>query len=261
VQTILAAGEAHKLPMRGRLWSSLSLLLAAAVGATTVTASFKQPQPQTGGIFVKRTLLSAMLASAGLSAATITGSIYDPSGATVPDAKLLLLNPDTGQKLETASGPDGKFGLADAPAGDYILRVEKPGFEPLLREFSLKENSVVERGLTLNAANASGNTPAAANSGRIRVRGQVAQDNLIHKVTPVYPAGAKQARLQGTVELNAVVSKEGVPVELQVIRSPGEELSQSALEAVRQWRYRPVLLNGNPVEIVTDVIVNYTLSQ
>jgi TonB family protein len=63
------------------------------------------------------------------------------------------------------------------------------------------------------------------------------------------------------VELEATISKDGVPVELRVLRSPSDDLSESSLEAVRQWRYRPTLLNGQPVEIVTDVIVNYTLSQ
>jgi TonB family protein len=56
------------------------------------------------------------------------------------------------------------------------------------------------------------------------------------------------------------VSKDGVPQEIRVISSPSDDLTQSALEAVRQWRYRPLLLNGAPVEVVTDVIVSYTLA-
>ena len=211
---------------------------------------------------MKRSLFSGLLASAGLSAATLTGSVFDPSGAAISDAKLSLINPDTGQKLETSSGPDGKFALGNAPAGEYILRVEKPGFSPLLREFHFKADSNVERGLTLAAApgKAADSLPPSE-SKRIRVGGEKAQSNLVRKVQPVYPQAAKSARLQGTVELEAVISTEGVPLEIRVVRSPGDELSQSALEAVRQWRYRPTLLNGNPVEIVTDIIVNYTLSQ
>ncbi len=108
------------------------------------------------------------------------------------------------------------------------------------------------------------NVIAATDQGgekRIRVRGQVAESNLIKKVQPIYPVAAKDARVQGTVELEAVISKDGVPVELRVVSSPSDDLSNSALEGVRQWRYRPTLLNGNPVEIVTTVIVNYTLSE
>ena len=77
---------------------------------------------------------------------------------------------------------------------------------------------------------------------------------------PVYPAAAKSAGVQGSVELQAVISAEGVPQDIQVVSSPSDDLSQSALEAVRQWRYRPTLLNGNPVTILTEILVNYTLA-
>ena len=80
------------------------------------------------------------------------------------------------------------------------------------------------------------------------------------KVQPIYPEAAKAARVQGTVKMEATISKDGVPIELRVLSSPSDDLSQSALEAVRQWRYRPTLLNGNPIEIVTDIVVNYTSS-
>lgn len=112
----------------------------------------------------------------------------------------------------------------------------------------------MERGLTLSSV------PSNSESKRLRVGGNAEQANLIKKVQPTYPAEAKAARVQGTVELEMVISKEGEPLDLRVIRSPSDDLTQSALEAVRQWRYKPTLLNGNPVEIITDVIVNYTLS-
>ena len=83
--------------------------------------------------------------------------------------------------------------------------------------------------------------------------------NLVTKVQPIYPVAAKVARVQGSVTLEMVVSKEGEPLDLRVLSSPSDDLTQSALEAVRQWRYKPTLLNGNPVEVVTDVLVNYTL--
>lgn len=95
----------------------------------------------------------------------------------------------------------------------------------------------------------------------IRVGGNVAQNNLMYKVQPVYPASAKAAHIQGTVDLKVTISNEGVPEDLQVVSSPSDDLTQSAMDAVRQWRYRPTLLNGNPVAVVTDVMVNYTLSK
>jgi protein TonB len=89
----------------------------------------------------------------------------------------------------------------------------------------------------------------------------VEQANLVQKVQPLYPSAAKAAGIQGTVLFEMVISKEGVPVDIRVLESPNDDLTQSALDAVRQWRYKPTLLNGNPVEIVTDVVVNYTLSK
>ena len=97
---------------------------------------------------MKRTLLSTFFAT-GLSAATIGGSVFDPSGAAVPGAKLLLINPDTAVKIETTSAPDGKFRFDHLPGGQYILRVETPGFAPLLRSLRLGPEAEIDNGLTL----------------------------------------------------------------------------------------------------------------
>lgn len=94
---------------------------------------------------------------------------------------------------------------------------------------------------------------------RIRVGGQVQQARLISQPKPVYPPLARQARIQGTVRLQAIIAKDGAIVELQVV-SGHPLLVQAALEAVRQWRYQPTLLNGEPVEVVTTIDVVFTLS-
>lgn len=94
---------------------------------------------------------------------------------------------------------------------------------------------------------------------RIRVGGQVQTAKLINKVQPIYPPLAKQARIQGTVRLQAIIAKDGGIVELQVL-SGHPLLVQAALDAVRQWRYHPTLLNGEPVEVVTTIDVVFTLS-
>lgn len=215
---------------------------------------------------MKRSIFTGLLASVGLSAATISGSIFDPGGAAIPDAKVLLTNPDTGARQEAVSGPDGKFTLEYAPAGDYIFTVEKPGYNSIFRAFDLKEDSAIDRGFTMAAGETSRETnaiPTVADAGakRVRIGGRVAQSNLIRKVQPLYPVPAKAAGVQGAVEIEADISQEGVPVELRVVSSPSDDLSQASLEAVRQWRYRPTLLNGNPVEIVTDIVVNFTLTK
>ncbi len=95
---------------------------------------------------------------------------------------------------------------------------------------------------------------------RIRVGGNVQAANLVTKVTPVYPALAKQARIQGTVRFSAVLGKDGSVVNLQLI-SGHPLLIAPAQDAVKQWVYKPTLLNGAPVEVLTQIDVNFTLIQ
>jgi protein TonB len=95
---------------------------------------------------------------------------------------------------------------------------------------------------------------------RIRVGGNVQAANLIRKVIPVYPPLAKQARIQGTVRFQAIIGKDGTIQNLQLV-SGHPLLVANAQQAVSQWVYRPTLLNGEPVEVVTTIDVNFTLSQ
>jgi TonB family protein len=83
---------------------------------------------------------------------------------------------------------------------------------------------------------------------------------LVSQVRPVYPPKAKEAGIQGSVVLHALISKEGVPTELKIQSGP-RELQSSALDAVHQWRYQPFLLNGEPIEVDTTITVAYTLGK
>ncbi len=98
--------------------------------------------------------------------------------------------------------------------------------------------------------------PAATKPLRIS---RMMEGNLLRRVQPVYPAIARLARVQGTVELRAVISREGMIENLQAISGPAM-LINAAIDAVRQWRYRPYYLNGDPIEVETTVTVNFTLS-
>jgi periplasmic protein TonB len=93
----------------------------------------------------------------------------------------------------------------------------------------------------------------------LRVATGVAEANLVQRVMPAYPPLAKAARVQGTVEFTAIISKEGVIERLQLLRGHAL-LVQAARDAVLQWRYRPTLLNGLPVEVTTRILVNFTLA-
>ena len=95
---------------------------------------------------------------------------------------------------------------------------------------------------------------------RITIGGNVQQAKLVRQPKPVYPPLAKQARISGVVHLAAVISKDGTIQDLKVI-SGHPLLIPSALEAVKQWVYQPTLLNGEPVEVSTQIDVNFTLIQ
>ena len=94
---------------------------------------------------------------------------------------------------------------------------------------------------------------------RIRVGGNVQQFNLIHRVDPVYPPLARQARIQGTVRFTAIIGVDGMVLNLQLV-SGHPLLVESARQAVMQWLYKPTLLNGRPVEVVTQIDVVFSLS-
>ncbi|HEY6946621.1 MAG TPA: energy transducer TonB [Candidatus Acidoferrum sp.] len=102
--------------------------------------------------------------------------------------------------------------------------------------------------------------PKPKPTGPIRVGGNVQAARIVNRVQPIYPPLARQTRISGTVRLHAIISKDGTIQQLEVI-SGHPLLQQAALDAVRQWRYQPTLLNGEPVEVDTTIDVIFSLNQ
>jgi protein TonB len=100
--------------------------------------------------------------------------------------------------------------------------------------------------------------PKAAAPARIRQGGEVTAASIITQTRPNYPSLARQARIQGIVVLHAIIDKDGNVAKLEVV-SGHPLLVQSALEAVKQWRYKPTQLNGDPVEVDTTIQVTFTM--
>jgi protein TonB len=101
--------------------------------------------------------------------------------------------------------------------------------------------------------------PKVATPQRVRVSQGVSQGLLVRRVQPNYPPLARQARISGTVVLRAVISKDG-SIENLTLVSGHPMLAPAAIDAVKQWKYKPYLLNGEPVEVDTEVQVNFTLA-
>jgi TonB family protein len=97
-------------------------------------------------------------------------------------------------------------------------------------------------------------------NGPVRVAAGIAAGQIVSKVNPIYPPEAKAQGIQGSVVLHAIIREDGTVQQLSVISGP-EELQPSAMDAVRQWVYKPYLLNGNPVKVETNITVNYALAQ
>ena len=95
---------------------------------------------------------------------------------------------------------------------------------------------------------------------RMHIASRIAEANLIHDVAPTYPPEAGRARIEGTVVLMAVIGKDGTVRDVRV-ESGLPLLAQAAIDAVKQWRYRPYLLNGEPIEVDSQITINFTLSR
>jgi protein TonB len=102
-------------------------------------------------------------------------------------------------------------------------------------------------------------TPDPAPVKRVRLASRVVEANLIHDVPPQYPAAAGRARIEGTVVLMAVIGMDGTVKDVRV-ENGLPILAQAAIEAVKQWRYKPYMVDGEPVEVDSRITINFTLS-
>jgi TonB family protein len=118
--------------------------------------------------------------------------------------------------------------------------------------------SALTFGMRVDAAPVGNDSTATKAPKQLSVSSDVMQGNLINKTIPVYPPEAKKAKIEGTVVLSAVIGKDGTVENLRVLSGP-KELQQSALDAVRMWKYKPFLLNGDPIEVKTTVNIVYNL--
>jgi TonB family protein len=112
-----------------------------------------------------------------------------------------------------------------------------------------------------NAVESAPDTPISSSNPptRISVPGKVTAAAIVDRTTPAYPPQARAGHLQGEVLLHAIINKDGKISELQVL-SGDDVLAKSALEAVRQWRYKPMLVDGEPAEVDTTITVTFSLS-
>jgi TonB family protein len=105
-------------------------------------------------------------------------------------------------------------------------------------------------------------SPTAEPPRRIRIGGNVQATKLISQVKPIYPENAQRSGIEGTVLLHAVIATDGSLLSIGVTNTLADpELAAAAIDAVKQWHYQPTLLNGQPMEVVTTISVNFRLQK
>lgn len=130
------------------------------------------------------------------------------------------------------------------PAGDAVSRVE--ALDAAMSSLDRAQSAPQEV------------TPEPRQVMPLRVGGSIREPRKVVHVNPVYPEGAREAGVSGVVILEATIDPDGVPVNIKILRSI-PDLDQAAINAVREWRYQPTLLNGVPVPVIMTVTVNFTL--
>lgn len=206
--------------------------------------------------------------------ARLFGTVSDASQARVPDATIVVSAKEGEIKEITISSAAGEYEFRALPLGRFTVEVRTPGFRPFQQALELHANEprkldvALEVGEVEETINVVAKAPPAVPSDtragpprRIRVGGSVQATKLVHQVSPVYPERARAQGIQGTVLLEAIVFKDGNLGAMRVINKlPDADLVDAAMEAVRNWRYEPTLLNGQPIEIVTTITVNFRLA-
>jgi TonB family protein len=278
---------ARTLENSGRAWST-ALAIARPSNLERRFAAMLNPSINRRTLSAKTRLLISLLALCFLLplaalrlpaqslAGKTTGTIHDPSGTGVANATIIMSNHETYTIDMTTTDREGNFAFKPLPAGNYELQVLKPGFEAyrvpqvsldagrdFSESFTLQVGAITEHVMVVpeNSAKPVLDKTTSGKPSRLSIGGSVEASKLINKAQPVYPESARSAGIAGTVVLHAIIGMDGKPLSLRVMNSQVDpDLARSAVEAVSQWRYTPTLLNGEPIEVDTTIMVNFSLA-
>jgi TonB family protein len=219
--------------------------------------------------------------------AALSGTVYDPSGGVIPGVTLTLSS-SAQRSLSTAGGTitvtepqrppsqattdnAGRFSFQGIAPGRYVLAAALPGFHQLREEFDLKTASDWDRAVTLQvgtlretisvSATRTFAAPVAPGPNPIRVGGNIRVPLKLHDVRPAYPESMRAEGREADVQLEATIAGDGSVSAAHVVSAQiHPDFAIAAIDAVRQWRYSPTLLNGKPIEVVMTVAVRFSLS-
>ena len=215
-------------------------------------------------------VLPVALVHAQSGRAALAGVVTDPSGARVPGCKVVAKYADGSHEEVAVADAAGEYSFASIPGGQYALEFMSKGFAVGKASVTLVSGAAARADMQLAIGQAiehvavtgprTGPAPAPRTTGtpqRIRVGGNVTPSRLIRQTRPVFPDGAPE----GSVVIRAVVSKDGSVLNPVVVNTVDSRLAKAAIDAVSQWVYQPTLLNGEPVEMLTTITVDFQLTQ
>jgi hypothetical protein len=215
----------------------------------------------------------ALLAQNSFS--TVSGSIVDQSGASLPGVAVVAINTARGSRHEVSTDRSGRFELVGLTQGSYTLEAGLPGFETFQQKLSLSGEDV-NREITLQigslqetvtvtnelngvpSVSSERPAPRAPNCGpgpaaSTRIGGQIRQPRKLRHVRPIYPQGVAP----GAVAIDAVIGIDGFVKETKVTNGAPDALARAAVDAVQQWEFDATLLNCEPVDVRMSVLVDF----
>jgi TonB family protein len=226
----------------------------------------------TAALVLAVTLPIAALRGAQTAPASLSGTIYDVSGAVMPGVEITL--EDANQfKWSATTSATGRFEFTRVQPGRYVLAAAVPGFKTLKNEFELKNARDWDRAITLQVGDlresitvresrlAAPAAPSQQGPQPVRVGGNIRAPRKELDVRPVYPTSMRAAGREGVVPIEAIIGRDGTVTSVRVLTAQVHpDFAIAAVDAVRQWRFSPTLLNGAPVEVVMTVSVTFNLS-
>jgi TonB family protein len=214
-------------------------------------------------------LPAAVLRGAQAGPQTLEGVVYDSTGAVVPGVQVTLVTGVARTNVETDAA--GHFAFDAVAPGKYQLETALPGFRSLRQPLELRGNGDWTRAITMQigdlketvsvrGSRVTPAAPAAAGPTPVRVGGNIRVPRKLADVKPEYPERMREAGLEGHVPLEAIIAIDGHVASVRVATADVHpDFAMAAIDAVRQWRFSPTLLNGRAVEVMMTVTVDFSL--
>jgi hypothetical protein len=233
-------------------------------------------------IFVLLLGVTAAVAAAQSGFFTLTGRVMDEQGRDVQGVKVMLANEARQAKYEVKTGADGRFEFVGLPPGDYAMEAQGMGFQ-VIKDMLAVTTQNLQRAYTLKLGRLQETIyvrfdpndppgPGPSDTPRVSAEvpkpapkecavsaegGRIVPPKKIRDAVPYYPTALRGTAPVETVQLEALIGPDGYVATVTVVGDAQPDLAQSAIAAVREWRYTETLLNCKPVEVMMSVSVHF----